>query len=635
MIAASPNTKPKKFSIFYLGISELTFLKTGCALFSVVLLYMLFAFYLVQPAQASNVPFQTGDVLVGVSPGTIRHFSPQGVLLDTSFTGGRSFMTGMAFDAAGNLYATAFEAQAVFRFDNKGNLLGTFGSGYNQEPESIVFDNTGNVFVGQADGTHRILEFNPGGAPIGSFKAQTDERGTDWIDLAADQCTIFYTSEGDNVKRFNVCANAQLPDFATGLSGPCFAHRIRPNFETLVACTTLIYRLDSSGNVMQSYPLADAKELFALNLDPDNKTFWTGDLQTGTIYHVDIASGKTLLTFNAGGGTVAGVTVVGEITAAVTPPPASTSYYVTTTNSKKLHDAGRDLALAQIATRINQDSVAALLFRAPTFSNGQYGTAALGITNIPLSTVEILVKDFASGYYNALGNNNTLHVRIVIATSNGTTQCQGSQVSFGHGQAWAQMVNDVASWVISQGYSGQVDIAGGSDMEPEMDVWPPAAGCNSGGQPKWASRSDTVNWVNGYSSISPRRFLYDVGAASGCPQSGTTLVPGTCNNGYTQEDIWFISWGAPPSEPLPEIYTTSGSMANEWQQLSLYGRLAHNDSMTIAGALTELGACQQRGCSALLRNSPAQGWQQLFNALRSDPRTNQTLSWSTDIKYLN
>jgi hypothetical protein len=38
------------------------------------------------------------------------------------------------------LYATAVNAQNVYKFDNKGNRIGPFGSGYNQDPESIVFD---------------------------------------------------------------------------------------------------------------------------------------------------------------------------------------------------------------------------------------------------------------------------------------------------------------------------------------------------------------------------------------------------------------------------------------------------------------------------------------------------------------
>ena len=96
------------------------------------------------------------------------------------------------------------------KFDNKGNLLGTFGTGYNSNPESIAIDVEGNVYVGQADGTGDILKFDSSGNLLKEFDVATENRGSDWIDLAADQCTIYYTSEGDSIKRYDVCKDIQL-----------------------------------------------------------------------------------------------------------------------------------------------------------------------------------------------------------------------------------------------------------------------------------------------------------------------------------------------------------------------------------------------------------------------------------------
>jgi hypothetical protein len=327
---------------------------------------------------ASGVAFQTGDVLAGVGSGTIKHFKSDGTLLDTLNTGaGSTEDTGMAFDAAGNLYATTFEANNVYKFDHSGNLIGSFGSGYNQHPESIVFDASGNMYVGQADGQAQVLKFGPAGNLLGTYSPQREDRGTDWIDLSADQCTLHYTSESISIKAFNVCTNVQLSDFATGLSGPCYAHRIRPNSEELVACTSLVYRLNSSGNVIQTYTLSGTSLLFALNLDPDNKTFWTADFSNGTVFRIDIATGAVVTQFNAGiiSESLGGLAIVGEITAATTAPPFTTSYYVATADSATLKQAGRDLALNQISAGVNQDSVVALLFRAPTFKNQIYGVA--------------------------------------------------------------------------------------------------------------------------------------------------------------------------------------------------------------------------------------------------------------------
>ena len=614
--------------------------------------------------QTGGSIFQTGDVLAGVGNGQIKHFHSDGALQHILNTGaGSTEDTGMAFDAAGNLYATVFEANNLYKFDNQGNLIGTFGSGFNRDPESIVFDKTGNAYVGQADVTGQILKFGPTGTLLASFSPQREDRGTDWIDLAADQCTMHYTSEGPSIKQFNVCSNSQMPDFATGLGGPCYGHRIRPNFEELVACTTQVYRLNSSGTVVQTYVLPGTSLLFALNLDPDNKTFWTADIFNGTVFRVDIASGAIVKQFNAGiFETLAGLTVVGEITAAITAPPFTTSWYVSSGKSSTLKSMGQQLASQQVAAGGAQDSVVSLLFKAPTFNPNTGVFGAVG-PNAPtsLSTIATLVEAFASGYYNATGTNKTLHVRIVIATSNGTTQCGGNQVTFAHGKAWADMVNAVATWVMGQGYSGQVDIAGGSDMELANTTWDSKAKCGATGKPVWAGPADTRAWVDGYSSVQPRRFLYDVGDAGGCPTTPATSVPGKCNNGYTQQDLWQISWNAPPSEPLPEIYNSAN--ATEWAQLSSFGfqhtfaLFGKGTSVIMSGTLTEFQACvnnpkdstcksdffsqaELQACAQQLSTcNPvvpiARGWQALFNSLNapSSPHTAQTLPWSTDIKW--
>jgi len=64
------------------------------------------------------------------------------------------------------LYATEFNYQTLAIFDDTGNLLSTCGSSYSDSnPESIPVDtksSPGAIYVGQADGTHRILKFNLG-----------------------------------------------------------------------------------------------------------------------------------------------------------------------------------------------------------------------------------------------------------------------------------------------------------------------------------------------------------------------------------------------------------------------------------------------------------------------------------------
>lgn len=284
------------------------------------------------PVQAAGVAYTSGDVFAGVGTGLIKHFSSTGVLKDTLNTGtGCSEDLGMAFDSANNLYATAAFgscAGTVSKFDNMGNLIGPFGGPYSSSTESIAIDAAGNVFVGQPDGTRHVVESNSAGAHVADFAPATQNRGTDWIDLAADQCTLFYTSEGNLVKRFNVCTNTQLADFATLPAGAStgYALRIRPNGDIIVAASNEVVRFNSSGTVAQIYPLpvAETSFLFALNLDPDGTSFWTAGYNSGNVYRIDMTTGAIITSFNAAkvGCCLSGLAVAGEIRVALdnTPP---------------------------------------------------------------------------------------------------------------------------------------------------------------------------------------------------------------------------------------------------------------------------------------------------------------------------
>lgn len=264
--------------------------------------------------------FSRGDVFAAVGQGKVKRFSPTGTLLQTLDSGsGSNENTGMGFDAAGNLYSTQFQASSVYKFDINGNLVGAFGSGYDSHPESVVVDSAQNVFIGQADGSRLVRKFNPAGTLLDTFAPSTGPRGTDWIDLASDQRTLFYTSEGNKVKRYDLVTKAQLADLnATNLPGTyAYALRILPGGGVLVADNETIVRLDAAGNIVQQYDAPNEDVWFAVNLDPDGQTFWSGNLASGKVYRFNIATGAVVTSWDSGKFTsLAGLTVFGEITAA-------------------------------------------------------------------------------------------------------------------------------------------------------------------------------------------------------------------------------------------------------------------------------------------------------------------------------
>jgi hypothetical protein len=279
--------------------------------------------------------FQAGDVFAGVGYGVIRHYDKNGNFIENlAIPSGSTYNTGMAFDSSGNLYATDFWGSKVAKFNNAGSFLSFFGSGYNYDPESIAIDASGRVYVGQADGTADILKFDSSGNLLASYNVATESRGSDWIDLASDQCTMYYTSEGKKIKRFNVCTNTQLSDFATGLPGSAaFALRILSNGGVLVADTNATLRLDATGNIVQTYPRpsGETSTLFALNLDPDGTSFWTGGYSSGKVYKFDVSTGNLLSTINTTSqGTISalgGIAVFGEITSVQSAPKKTVGVY--------------------------------------------------------------------------------------------------------------------------------------------------------------------------------------------------------------------------------------------------------------------------------------------------------------------
>ncbi len=282
-----------------------------------------------------------GTVLVGTGNGFVTEFDQTGAMLGqlNTMTGAPGDeQTGGAFDSSGNYFVTDFEENMVTKFDPTGALIGSFGSGYNN-PESIVFDASGNAYVGNAGpavpgGARPVLEFNSSGTLLNTFLPAVESRGTDWVDLAADNCTLFYTSEGTHVKRFNVCTNTQLTDFnATPLPGTnAFAHRVLLPFQfgaggVLVADNATVERLDASGNDVQTYTFPGFVNLFALNLDPDGTSFWTADSASGQVFKVNIQTGAVLQNWSSAGAPnfvdAAGLTVKGELTAPLPPPDCS------------------------------------------------------------------------------------------------------------------------------------------------------------------------------------------------------------------------------------------------------------------------------------------------------------------------
>jgi uncharacterized protein (TIGR03437 family) len=247
--------------------------------------------------------FQAGDILLSMTDGTVqwrrRDWSLVRVL--TSTTDGQA--KGMAFDSSGNLfvthwYGTGSSGNDIMRFDRNGNSVGLFGSGFDCNPSSIVFDNSGNAYIGQADCSAQIFKFDSSGNRLAQYTAAVEQRGSSYMVLDPNQCTMYYTSEGPNVKRFDVCSNTQMSDFNSAPLpdpiGGAQAFSLLPGGGMLIADFNVIARLDPSGNFVRTYDAPANDCWLGMALDPDGTSFWASNWCGSSVTRFDLATGNVL-----------------------------------------------------------------------------------------------------------------------------------------------------------------------------------------------------------------------------------------------------------------------------------------------------------------------------------------------------
>jgi hypothetical protein len=283
------------------------------------------------------------------------------------------------------------------------------------------------------------------------------------------------------------------------------------------------------------------------------------------------------------------------------------SLYIRTTRRSVLHGQGclqaREVKASQGQLK---DILVVMAFGRPMRSGNRDGVSLFGAGFRDTGAVGRAAHAYVQGYLGCIHDSGQARLRLALGTSN-----YGRQVSYRHGRAWGEMVNQANEWLSAQGAWPEVEIAGASDIELG-----------------WNGPVISKLWVKGYDSVAKWPF-FDFGDAGGCPPKGD------CLGAWTQEDVWYVAWGAETALPLPQIYTSTGSQAEQWYRLSLYAFRHHGNRMHIAGVLSQQTACRQSSDPCWgINNSPERAWSQLWHALNRDRRTAQNLAWSTDFRWV-
>ncbi len=238
-------------------------------------------------------------------------------------------------------------------------------------------------------------------------------------------------------------------------------------------------------------------------------------------------------------------------------PPTDWSFYMFTPNSTQAYTLGCNQGKYDAGFNPVVNSEVVLDFGGPS------GT---GDGTLNYSGIESAGEQFARGYYVCTGGDTTSVLRLGLGTNN------SADVTYNDGVTWANTVKVVANWV-STYLTGQVVVIGANDIEPG-----------------WSSFAAAKSWVQGFIAGGGSLYL-DFGSADGCPSNKTGNAP--CGSGWTQDNVYYVSWGAAPALPAPEIYYNPAvqpgyaDMANQWAMISLYGAQAYNYPLVFQGPWDE------------------------------------------------
>src|SRR5205823_3039589 len=96
--------------------------------------------------------------------------------------------------------------------------------------------------------------------------------------FAPDGCTLYYTPESLAIKRFDVCKNAQQPDFVAAdqnvLGGDPSGLAVRADGSVLVADYWDVRLVSPTGNDERVYTVPDVYGWDAVALDLGGTSFW-------------------------------------------------------------------------------------------------------------------------------------------------------------------------------------------------------------------------------------------------------------------------------------------------------------------------------------------------------------------------
>jgi DNA-binding beta-propeller fold protein YncE len=165
------------------------------------------------------VAFDSAGVLYVANGGNtfgnnqILRFSPTGQQLPGVPLPNVTALYGLAFDPAGNLYASDRFSNSVHKFSPTGQSLGEFATGL-QDPIGLAFAANGNLFVANSTG-NTVGVYAPSGQLLNTLSSGLQHP----YGLAVGPDGTLFVSNDTTIHMFS-STGVDLGDFATGLNAP-------------------------------------------------------------------------------------------------------------------------------------------------------------------------------------------------------------------------------------------------------------------------------------------------------------------------------------------------------------------------------------------------------------------------------
>ena len=239
------------------------------------------------PGSAGGERFDAGNLIVAGTD--VRERTPSGTIVRAFDTGGVT----RAVAVSGDILYVGGDTSTLLLFNPDGTrgMTESFPEGFDV---TAMDANASHIYAATTDGRflHQLYRIDPAG-PV-EFPRFLEAPATS-LDIASDDCTLFYSTLTRGIRRMDVCHTESAGTLLLSLAANDIA--LLPDATLLAAPRKggAVVRIRSDGKVVRRYKRGSRTSWKALALTPDASAFWAAD-SAGRLVEFQLSSGRILKT---------------------------------------------------------------------------------------------------------------------------------------------------------------------------------------------------------------------------------------------------------------------------------------------------------------------------------------------------